>query len=294
MARNKTIANKLIRALILAKQGKVVDLNMVKDAKRIAKEQGAQMPSPDELSETHPAFGMYILAQHQLVNFMEILQNTRELSKFVKIYIAAEDEYMPSGPPISPITASNFFGWSYLDFAIGPFKETLVDILGKVGLWAGLHPAYGPLFEKFSRSRLGLFRHEGLSGESVTLREIGTGTKVTAVVSSGDQGTSGDLWLARILPPPNDLFPVSVVFGTPYKILHPDESAWLAYLARTYPKTGKKTDQEAHESLMKYGLDSRYWLEYIFEAYVNHTPNIIYLQGLPDIDESRPHSRVNS
>ena len=44
---------------------------------------------------------------------------------------------------------------------------------------------------------------------------------------------------------------------------------------------------------MKYGLSRHYWNEFVFEAYVNHQPQAIYLAGLPDIDASRPHSRVN-
>jgi len=44
---------------------------------------------------------------------------------------------------------------------------------------------------------------------------------------------------------------------------------------------------------MKYGPERSYWPEDVFEAYVNHTPEVIYLTGLPDVEESRPHSRVN-
>ena len=45
---------------------------------------------------------------------------------------------------------------------------------------------------------------------------------------------------------------------------------------------------------MKCGLDERYWAEYVFEAYVNHRPDVILLRGLPDVPESRPHSHVNA
>ena len=37
-----------------------------------------------------------------------------------------------------------------------------------------------------------------------------------------------------------------------------------------------------------------YWSEFVFEAYVNHRSDVIFLAGLPDVAESRPHSRVNS
>ena len=50
----------------------------------------------------------------------------------------------------------------------------------------------------------------------------------------------------------------------------------------------------AYHHLMKCGLDERYWAEYVFEAYVNHRPDVIFLRGLPDVPESRPHSHVNA
>jgi hypothetical protein len=44
---------------------------------------------------------------------------------------------------------------------------------------------------------------------------------------------------------------------------------------------------------MKRGLDERFWLEYVFEAYASHRAEVVFLRGLPDIAESRPHSRIN-
>ena len=44
---------------------------------------------------------------------------------------------------------------------------------------------------------------------------------------------------------------------------------------------------------MKRGLDERFWFEYVFEAYASHSAEAVFLRGLPDIPESRPHSRVN-
>lgn len=44
---------------------------------------------------------------------------------------------------------------------------------------------------------------------------------------------------------------------------------------------------------MKRGLDERFWLEYVFEAYASHRAEAILPMGLPDIPESRPHSRIN-
>ena len=44
---------------------------------------------------------------------------------------------------------------------------------------------------------------------------------------------------------------------------------------------------------MKYGPTRMYWNDFVFEAYVNHRTEVIYLAGLPDVSESRPHSEVH-
>lgn len=36
-----------------------------------------------------------------------------------------------------------------------------------------------------------------------------------------------------------------------------------------------------------------YWNDFVFEAYVNHRTEVIYLAGLPVVSESRSHSEVH-
>ena len=50
-----------------------------------------------------------------------------------------------------------------------------------------------------------------------------------------------------------------------------------------------KTMANSLENLMKQGLSDKDWNETIFQASVNHQPDVIYLQGLPDVSSSRPH-----
>ena len=50
-----------------------------------------------------------------------------------------------------------------------------------------------------------------------------------------------------------------------------------------------KTMANSLENLMKQSLSDNYWNEYIFQAYVNHKPDVIYLKGLPDVSSTRPH-----
>jgi hypothetical protein len=124
--------------------------------------------------------------------------------------------------------------------------------------------------------------------------ELLTDVRQEAVCSSGYDGTKGELWLARVMPPPVGSPSRAVVVTTPYLVLNPGLDDWMAYLKRTLPKTQRSNTREAHEYLMKFGLQPNYWPEYVFESYVNHPSDVIYVRGLPDVPESRPHSRVNS
>ncbi len=85
-----------------------------------------------------------------------------------------------------------------------------------------------------------------------------------------------------------------MVVTTPYLLLSPNVEAWTEYLTRTLPKTQRKDHGDAYRYLMKFGLQPNYWPEYVFERYVNHRPDVIFLRGLLDVPESRPHSRVNA
>ena len=73
-------------------------------------------------------------------------------------------------------------------------------------------------------------------------------------------------------------------------MVHPDFGEWLAYFRRAFPATAGFAEYERH---LKYGPTRRYWNDYVFEAYVNHQSDAIYLAGLPDIPESRPHSEIS-
>ncbi len=86
----------------------------------------------------------------------------------------------------------------------------------------------------------------------------------------------------------------AVVVTTPYLVLDPGVDEWLAYLNRTLPKTQRSDARAAQEYLMKFGRQPNYWPEYVFESYVNHRSDVIFVRGLPDVAQSRPHSRVNA
>ena len=84
--------------------------------------------------------------------------------------------------------------------------------------------------------------------------------------------------------------PDHVVLTSPYVLTAPDVAAWMTYLDRVASKKPPDTRAETLEQHFKWGPNPRYWLEFVFEAYSRHESGAIFLHGLPDVAESRPHS----
>ena len=120
-----------------------------------------------------------------------------------------------------------------------------------------------------------------------------TGAVCRAISPAGYRGRRGELWYVRVLPPPIPGGSEHVVFTTPYILLQPGLRDWQAYFCRTLPEAPQQARFDAHARHMKYGPTRMYWNDFVFEAYVNYRTEVIYLAGLPDVPESRPHSEVN-
>lgn len=56
---------------------------------------------------------------HWRLDSFELIEELPELEKHIRRIAAAEDEYMPSGPPMSPLTRSYFWHWALYDLSIG-------------------------------------------------------------------------------------------------------------------------------------------------------------------------------
>ena len=270
------IAQKLLERMKRQAPGDVVNRGDVVSAK--------------DLAGMHPAHAAYVYTQNQVSVMVEQFTALPEMAEFVDIISEAEDLHMPSAPPMSPVTTSYFSCWAFFDVCAGAAKETLGTIVPEVCAALGGHPEPLRLIRAMQESRMGLYAHEGVEGGLTVLREIVTGAVCRAIVPAGYMGQKGELWYVRVLPPPLPDGSEHVVFTTPYIVLRPGLADWLAYFARTLPKQRSAGDYERH---MKYGPNRMYWLEYVFEAYVNHTSNAIYLAGVPDIPASLPHSQLN-
>lgn len=280
------ITDNVLRAV---KRLKVVNLATYREGARRAQELQAKLRSTEHVDGMHPVHAYWSFVQYHLSFFAEALLTVEEASRFRRLISAAEEEYMPLGPPMSPLTATYFFGWAYCDLAVGLAKERAgacaVDVVAELGA----DPALVTAMRILADSRMGLWTVVGHEAGATILHEFATGDTVECVVPAGHPGVVGERWLVRVLPPPREGLP-GLVFNTPYVLMSsiPD---WEAYIGRTLPKLDAKRLDRAYLTLMKHGLSARYWPEFVFDGYLNHTGGCVYLLGLPDVDGSRPHGK---
>jgi|CXWL01.1.fsa_nt_gi hypothetical protein len=307
LKQSKNIGRGLIARKVIASaqdhlQKKVTNLSDWREAKIKAEDFQKTVISQNKLTEYDPIHGLYIYGQNQLSVIIEQLCELPMLEKLVDAYAQAEEEYMPSGPPMSPLTGSYFVCWGSFDLCSGGKKgETFGTIAIDLCKFLNVDEGLITLFEKMQASRMGIFKHEGTFGNYLFLRELITNREIKAFSASGYSGNPGEIWFARVFPPPFDSkqFDYSIVFTTPYilgkigsrkEFIPFVESNWLDYFERNLGQTKIDQKELAYEHLMKYGLSRNYWNEYVFLSYRNHQHDMILLEGFPDILESMPHS----
>jgi hypothetical protein len=235
-----------------------------------------------------PLHNVYTAIQNASSFFAERFTGLPEFTPYYQIVEKAENEYMPSAPPMSPLTKSYFTTWAFFDVCFGRDQETLGSCLLHVCEKLGFEPNVLDAIRSFSDSRMGIYEYlESKSGRS-RLLELITDNEYDCVVTSGYQGRKGELCYVRLCPP---LEPVAyhVVVTTPYILLSFTKANWTDYLNRSLidPEV-RETRGLAH--FLKYGREPNQWNEFIFQAYANYQFDAIFLTGLPDVPSSLPHA----
>ena len=232
-----------------------------------------------------PIHAAYIFVQHITSKFAEGASRLPEMKKYTKIVGKAEDEYLPAGPPMSPLTTSFFTTWALYDLQFDG-TNTLASCLMASNDVVGMNPHQRDALKKMAASRMGIYEHLGMEGQYVRLRELLTDVEFTCHSTSGYHGRKGELWYVRLLPPLEpELARYHIVFTTPY-ILMASRDDWLQFLRRAMSEPGS---QGLHR-LLKYGPDPDYWNEFVFKAYHHHQSDAIFLAGIPDVKATLPHA----
>ena len=238
-----------------------------------------------------PLHAAYISVQHLTSTFSEQVSALPEFRAYHDIIAFAEEEYMPSGPPMSPLTRSYFTCWAFFDVRFGPDQETIGTCLLDAASALNLSPDVETILESMQNSRLGVYEHLGIHTGRVLLEDIVTKDRFTCYVPAGYWGEKGQCWIVRLLPPLQGLFDYCLVFNTPYVWQGSSTDDWAAFFKRTLLGTNEENATYSH--LMKYGTDVHYWSEYVFQAYHHHQEDAIFLEGVPDILDSLPHGSAH-
>ena len=124
-----------------------------------------QTPAPDIaklIAEGYdPVHAAYIFVHHITSVFSENVSRFPEMRTYAKEVGGAEEEYMPSGPPMSPLTTSYFTCWAFFDHRIGTTTDTLAGCLIEANDTICMNPHQLEALKMMSQSRMGIYEHQG-------------------------------------------------------------------------------------------------------------------------------------
>ena len=175
----RPIAKRTVAKMKLHWQRKVVNIKNVIAGRAMAEELQKTVVSQKELEGFHPAHAAYVYTQNQVSVMSEQLTALKEMAPFADIISKAEDLYVPSAPPMSPLTTSYFTCWAFFDACAGPANETIGTTVLEVGAAFGMHPELLRLIRLMQDSRMGFYIHRGREGNVSVLEDLVTGA-VTA------------------------------------------------------------------------------------------------------------------
>jgi hypothetical protein len=242
----------------------------------------------------NPLHAAYVAAQNFTSFFAEGVSQFPEFDPYCEIVGPAQDEYMPSSPPMSPLTLSYFTTWAFFDVRFGPDGETIGTCLLDVAELLEMDAFMTETIRQVQGSRMGIYEQCASKGGRCRLRELVTDDEFICHVASGYRGKPGELWYVRLCPPLLELVDYHVVFTTPYVLIGATRSDWTAYLNKSL--LGAADTRKALHEFMKFGEAARSrradesWNEFIFQAYHHHQSDAIFLTGLPDVKWSLPHA----
>ena len=236
-----------------------------------------------------PLHAVYVAVQNVTSVFAERVSEFPEFDPYYRAVLHAQDEYIPGGPPMSPLTGSYFTTWAFFDLRFGPDRETIGTCLLDVGGLLGMSTEVVEAVRLMSETRMGVYEHGGIEDGRCLLRELITDDESECHVPAGYPGKAGELWFVRLCPP---VEPVSyhVAFTTPYILTDFGRADWTAYLSKSLIGLTAPEKRRRLGEFLKYGKGPGFWNEFVFQAYHHHRPDAIFLTGLPDVPGSLPHA----
>ncbi len=238
-----------------------------------------------------PIHAAYSFMQNFTSLFAEGVSHFPEMKAWADVVAKAEEEYMPAGPPMSPLTRSYFWMWAIYDLRIGKSTDTVAycQIAMNDVIQMNVHQMEGA--KNLEGSRMGIYEHLGMEGPHILLRELITNDQLSCHCPSGYRGQKGELWYVRLVPPLEPQLAIYwIAMTTPYILMGASKSDWIAFLKRTMVQCDGPNDATRLRNLLKFGLEPNYWNEFVFKSYLNYQADAVFLTGIPDMKATLPHA----
>ncbi len=240
------------------------------------------------ISELPPGQAAWSRIYTALAKLTHVCLSRRALHSTNDFFDELEIQYMPGGPPMSPVTDSFFMTWQVCDLDLGK-GETLATIATELAALLGLRNMQAD-FRAFARSYCGLYEVQSEAKGVIRVVDLHTGAERDVRVVDTMPCAPGTLWWTRLLPPrkPGDHW---TSIGTPYILVGPNVvSQWRAYFDRVLAGVPEAGRAQAYVQHLKAGPHSTFWLDYVMDGYVGQHGICVELTGIPDRPDSLPHS----
>ncbi len=270
--------------------------------------QPGETPLPDDIA---PFFGHYLVTVRAAV----LLLDSPPFDGLARFHEQIEDEYMPGGPPQSPVYDS--FAMQFVLSAVpqGIGNETPYSVLARLLLADKSRARLQSMAQSLADARFELCRVKSASGHAAEIELVRSGSALQ-VGLTGPFLRDGDFGLMKVLQFEGRSF----IADSPY-LLKASEEEWREHLARVVAEQtpsapastagkpsklsskeqarrrqkekargGRNEPEEIIKRYLKLGSSPRHWFDYIMDAYAGERSGIVFLAGVPDRPELLPHS----
>jgi hypothetical protein len=108
-----------------------------------------------------PVQAAYSFVRHIASVFGENVSQFPEVRSFTKDIRKAAEQYLPSGPAMSPPTRWYFTSSAYFDYRIGTATDTLAGCLMDANDIIWMNPDQLNALKRMNQSRMGICEHQG-------------------------------------------------------------------------------------------------------------------------------------
>jgi hypothetical protein len=263
---------------------------------------------PDDIA---PFFGHYCVVTRAAVQLLD----APPFDGLARLHDEIEDEYMPGGPPQSPVYDS--FAMQFVLSAVpqGIGNETPYSVLARLLLGDPSRARLRSMAQSLADARLELCRVKSASGHAAEV-ELVRSDSALRVGLTGPFLQAGDFGLMRVLHFDGRSF----IADSPY-LLKASEEDWREHLARVVAgqpgpspasaprkpsklsskeqarrrqkdkaRAGRNEPEEVIKRYLQFGSSPRFWFDYIMDAYAGERRGIVFLAGVPDRPELLPYS----